>query len=62
MAMIADFVVIMALEIESKVLDNETVLAGVNEVVEFEDYGFYIVATIDDKVVGCMMITYKWSD
>ncbi len=52
----------MAKETENKVLLLDTVLAGVKTLLENPSQGFYIVAEIDSKVVGCLMITREWSD
>lgn len=52
----------MALETEGKDLDFETVSAGVAAVFEDKSKGFYLVAEDGGAVVGCLMITYEWSD
>ncbi|CCQ67575.1 Acetyltransferase, GNAT family [Crocosphaera watsonii WH 0402] len=52
----------MAKETEEKVLLPDVVLAGVNTLLKNPSQGFYIVAEIDFKVVGCLMITKEWSD
>ena len=52
----------MALETEAKTLDAARVVAGVDAVLASRDLGFYIVAEMDDSVVGSMLITYEWSD
>ena len=59
---IAQFNQMMALETEEKTLDPETVAKGVEAVLTHADRGFYTVAEIDGKVVGCLMITFEWSD
>jgi len=59
---IADFQVAMALETENKTLDPNKVLTAVESVFEDQQKGFYIVADIDNEVVGSLMITYEWSD
>ena len=59
---IATFNQIMAKETEEKVLLPDVVLAGVNTLLKNPSQGFYIVAEIDFKVVGCLMITKEWSD
>ena len=53
---------LMASETENKELDKEVVLAGVNAVINDSSKGFYLVAEMDDEVVGNLMITYEWSD
>ena len=52
----------MAWETERTALELATVRAGVANAMNRPEYGFYVVAEIGDMVVGCMMITYEWSD
>jgi GNAT superfamily N-acetyltransferase len=59
---IASFNIAMALETEELELDGDRVRKGVATVLDNPDLGFYLVAQIDDKPVGCLMITYEWSD
>lgn len=59
---IASFNQIMAKETENKVLSPDVILAGVKTLLENPSQGFYIVAEVDSKVVGCLMITREWSD
>ena len=59
---IAHFNQMMALETEEKTLDPETVAKGVEAVLTHAGRGFYTVAEINGEVVGCVMITYEWSD
>ena len=59
---IADFQVAMALETENKTLEPDKVLAAVESVFVDTQKGFYIVADVDNEVVGSLMITYEWSD
>lgn len=59
---IADFQVQMARETEDKPLDLELVTAAVKKVFEDPAKGFYLVAEINDRVVGSLMITTEWSD
>ncbi|GJL82066.1 MAG: hypothetical protein DHS20C01_17000 [marine bacterium B5-7] len=59
---IAAFNVAMALETESITLDSNRVRAGVRAVFEKPARGFYLVARIDEKIIGCLMITHEWSD
>ena len=62
---IANFQVAMAMETESKSLDIDVVLPAVESV--FDETangakGHYYVADADGEVVGCLMITFEWSD
>lgn len=54
---------LMALETESKKLDEYTVQQAVKAVIADSSKGFYLVAEKEDnKVIGNLMITYEWSD
>ena len=59
---IAEFNTAMAWETEQKQLNPSTIRRGIRTVMEDSDYGFYVVAEEDGQVVGCLMITYEWSD
>lgn len=59
---IAGFNIAMAKETEDKVLDKQTVMRGTQRLYEKDNYGFYIVAEHEKKVVGSLLITYEWSD
>jgi|Marorgknorr_s2lv_3_1036020.scaffolds.fasta_scaffold00177_26 ribosomal protein S18 acetylase RimI-like enzyme len=60
---IARFNQLMAMETENKELPWDTVFSGVQEMFTDTSLGFYLVA-IDsqDHIVGCLAITYEWSD
>ena len=59
---IAEFNRAMALETENKILDPDILLQGVTSALKKPELGFYIVAELKNKVVGCLMITTEWSD
>jgi ribosomal protein S18 acetylase RimI-like enzyme len=59
---IAEFNTAMAWETEQKQLNPATIRRGIRTVMEDSDYGLYVVAEEDGQVVGCLMITYEWSD
>ena len=59
---IADFNKAMALETENKILNDDTILQGAQNLISQPQYGFYVVAEIDNEIVGSLMITYEWSD
>ena len=61
-ASISNFQRNMALETESKILDEDTVLKGVEKVLTSSDRGFYVIAEVDSKVIGSLMVTFEWSD
>ena len=60
--LISNFQRHMALETESKILDEDTVLKGVEKVLTSSDRGFYIIAEVTSKVIGSLMVTFEWSD
>lgn len=59
---IAQFNQAMAKETEGKVLSPDVLNAGVTSLLKNPSQGFYVVAEVDAKVVGCLMITREWSD
>jgi len=62
-ATIAQFNQAMALETENKILPDEQILRGVSAQINNPGHGYYIVAEDDDlRVVGCLGITFEWSD
>jgi len=52
----------MALETEGKQLVRNALKRGVAAVFEDEMKGFYVVAEDEGRVVGCLLITFEWSD
>lgn len=61
-ATLAGFNRAMALETESKTLDPDIALRGVEAVFQDEKKGFYVVAADAGRIVGWLMITFEWSD
>ena len=59
---IARFNAAMALETEHKALDGPTLRAGVDAVLADPRHGFYLVAEASGRTIGCLMVTYEWSD
>ena len=59
---IADFNRRMASETENYNLPYNKVLSGVKNLFLKPEYGLYIVAESQNKITGCLMITYEWSD
>ncbi|MCB1644431.1 MAG: GNAT family N-acetyltransferase [Pseudomonadales bacterium] len=59
---IAAFNIAMALETEDKVLDPDVIEAGVSRMVTDDRLGFYLVGEYSGQVVGCLGVTYEWSD
>lgn len=52
----------MALETERKMLDREVLALGVAAVFDNPRRGFYLIAQHDGESVGCLLITFEWSD
>ena len=52
----------MALETESRVLDAERLLPGVEAVLCDPRHGFFVVADTGREVAGALLVTYEWSD
>ena len=60
---IVDFNQRMAQETENKELPLEIIMAGATAVFADSNKGFYVVAETDVReVIGCLMITFEWSD
>lgn len=52
----------MALETENKTLDEQVLTKGVANLINDSNKGFYLVAEINQQVVGSLMVTTEWSD
>ncbi len=52
----------MALETEKKHLNEEIASSGVRRLMAQAQYGFYLIAEVENKPVGQLMITYEWTD
>ena len=61
-AIIARFQLLMAKETENKTLNEAVVLPAVKSVFDDPQKGFYVVAEIEDQVIGSLLITFEWSD
>jgi len=59
---LAKFNMALAWETEQKKLDQAVVTRGLQTLFKNPQYGFYTVAEVDGQVVGCILITYEWSD
>lgn len=60
---IARFNQAMALETEDKTLSDSEIFPGVAAQIANPELGYYLVAeNADDTVIGCLGITYEWSD
>ena len=61
-AFIAESNVAMALETEGLALDAARVRAGVGAALADSALGFYLVAEVDGRLAGQLMVTFEWSD
>jgi hypothetical protein len=52
----------MASETETLTLDAEVLSEGVRAVFDSSGKGFYVIAEVNGKAVGGLMITCEWSD
>ncbi|MES4792835.1 MAG: GNAT family N-acetyltransferase [Chloroflexota bacterium] len=52
----------MALETEHKTLDRAVLTRGTRAVFDDPRRGFYLIAEREDESVGCLLITFEWSD
>ncbi len=59
---IARFNLAMALETEGKHLNAPVLQRGVARMQASPELGFYLVACLDDVVIGCLGVTFEWSD
>lgn len=67
---VAQYNINMAKETEGIDLNPETILKGCQAILERDDpsevqgnpRGFYLVASLDNSIIGQLMITYEWSD
>ena len=59
---IIDFNISMALETEDIALNNEEITQGVQAVFDDSHLGRYCVATINNQIVGSLLLTTEWSD
>jgi GNAT superfamily N-acetyltransferase len=59
---LADSNAAMAWETERKTLDRRLLEPGIRSVFEKPARGFYLIAERDRQSVGCLLVTYEWSD
>lgn len=59
---LVEFNAAMAMETEAKQLDRPRLRAGTQAVLTDSSRGFYLVAESAGVVVGCLMVTFEWSD
>ena len=61
-ATLAGFNRAMALETESRALEVEHLLPGVEAVLRDPLHGFFVVADAGCELAGALLVTYEWSD
>ncbi|MEO6690639.1 MAG: GNAT family N-acetyltransferase [Dokdonella sp.] len=61
-AFLVDSNAAMAMETERKVLDRALLTRGVSAVFERPERGFYLVAEEQRHPIGCLLVTFEWSD
>lgn len=59
---IIEFNAAMAKETEGVHLNMDILKCGVQSLLTDQNKGFYLVAEMENKIVGQLMITYEWSD
>lgn len=52
----------MARETEGHALDPDLLRSGVDAVFEQPSRGFYLIAEAAGRPVGCLLVTFEWSD
>ncbi len=62
MQTLAQFNIALAWETERKRLELPVVSRGLRTLLKNPHHGFYTVAEMAGDVVGCVMVTYEWSD
>lgn len=61
-AALVEWNVAMAWETEQKRLDPHVLMRGVTAIFDEPRRGFYVVAEREGRAVGCLLVTYEWSD
>jgi len=61
-ARLVQFNMAMAIETEEMQLDEGVLTSGMKAVLDDPGRGFYLVAEVDGRVVGSLMVTTEWSD
>lgn len=61
-AVVAQWNAAMAWETEQKQLDLHVLTHGVTAVFDESRRGFYLIAEREGQSIGCLLVTYEWSD
>ncbi len=59
---ISEFNQLMAMETENKKLPQDVIDSGVKRLMQKPEYGFYLIAEINNQAAGTCMVTKEWSD
>ena len=59
---LTEFNMAMARETENKILSAAKVKAGMRAVIRHPGHGFYLVAELNGRIAGSLLITREWSD
>ena len=59
---IAEFNQAMAIEAEGTKLPWDKIHLGIKAILQDSSLGFYLVAMYQGEIIGCLAITYEWSD
>ena len=59
---LVQFNIALAKESENEILSVDVVTAGVRFALTHPAYAFYLVAELEGRVAGSLMITFEWSD
>ncbi len=62
LAALVQFNQALAFETEGLMLADYPLTRGVSRLLTSQDKGFYLVAEINDHIVGSLMVTFEWSD
>ncbi len=59
---ISKYNVLLAKESENLEISYDTTLNAVKKLISNSNKGFYLLAILDGKIIGQLMITFEWSD
>ena len=59
---ITQFNIDLAYETENIVLRPEVIRAGVRQLIKQPELGYYLVAELNQSLIGVLMVTTEWSD
>lgn len=59
---LVSFQIQMARETEDMELDFQTVNAGVKHIFDYPEKGYYMLASVHNKIIASLLVLYEWSD